>query len=137
MRHDQRSSPKPGRHDRECPVGVPRTDTRFLGGPYIERLRNNRNLAGALTGITAAVVGVIANLAVFFAASTLFARTVTIDNGPLALHLPDLASLRPVPLAIAALGALLLFAARWSVLRVLGVCAILGLFARLAGLPIT
>lgn len=109
----------------------------FLGAPYIERLRNNRSLAGALTGITAAVVGVIANLAVFFAVSTLFARTITIDNGPLALHLPDPGSLRPVPLGIAVIGALLLFAARWSVLRVLGVCAVLGLLAGLVGLPVT
>jgi chromate transporter len=38
--------------------------------PYIERLRNNRALAGALTGITAAVVGVIGNLAVCFAINT-------------------------------------------------------------------
>lgn len=107
----------------------------FLGSPYIER-RNNRALAGALTGITAAVVGVTANLAVYFAASTLFARTITIDDGPLALHLPDLATLRPVTLAIAVIGALLLFAARWTVLRVLGVCAVLGLVAGVAGLPI-
>jgi chromate transporter len=108
----------------------------FLGAPYIERLRNNRALAGALTGITAAVVGVIANLAIYFAVSTLFARTFTVDRGPLALHLPDLATLRPVPLAIAVLAAVLLFALRWSVLRVLGVCAALGLAAGLAGLSV-
>lgn len=108
----------------------------FLGAPYIERLRDNRALAGALTGITAAVVGVIANLAVYFAVSVLFARTVTVDDGPLALHLPDPTTLRPVPLVIAVVGVLLLFAARWSVLRVLGVCAVLGLVAGLLGLPV-
>ena len=52
----------------------------FLGAPYIERLRHNRALAGALTGITAAVVGVIANLAVYFAINTLFAATHTVDS---------------------------------------------------------
>jgi len=74
----------------------------FLGAPYIERLRNNRALAGALTGITAAVVGVIANLAVYFAINTLFAATRTLDAGLLAL-LPDPTTLRPVPLIIGVL----------------------------------
>ena len=109
----------------------------FLGAPYIERLRHNRALAGALTGITAAVVGVIANLAVYFAINTLFAATHTVDTGPLALQLPDPATLRPVPLAIGVLAAVLLFVARWSVLRVLGVAAVLGLVAGLVGLPVT
>lgn len=108
----------------------------FLGAPYMERLRHNRALAGALTGITAAVVGVIANLAVFFAVSILFARTVTVDTGPLALHLPIPDSIRLVPLAITVIGALLLFAARWSVLRVLGVCAFIGLAAGVVGLEV-
>jgi chromate transporter len=109
----------------------------FLGAPYIERLRNNRALAGAMTGITAAVVGVIANLGIYFAINTLFAATRTVDTGPLALQLPDPSSLRPVPLAIGVLAAVLLFAARWPVLRVLGVAALLGLAAGLAGLPVT
>jgi chromate transporter len=99
----------------------------FLGAPYIERLRDNRALAGALAGITAAVVGVIANLAVYFAITTLFARTTTVDAGPLALHLPVLDTLRPVPLVIAAVAGVLVFALRWPVLRVLGISAALGL----------
>jgi chromate transporter len=108
----------------------------FLGAPYVERLRDNRTLAGVLAGITAAVVGVIANLAVYFTVATLFARVVTVDRGPLALHVPDVTTLRPVPLLIAVLAAVLLFALRQPVLRVLGVCAVLGLAAGLAGLPI-
>jgi chromate transporter len=108
----------------------------FLGAPYIERLRHNTALAGALTGITAAVVGVIANLAFYFALNTLFARTHLLDAGPLAIHLPDLSTLRPVALAITVVAALLLFAVRWPVLRTLGVCALLGLVAGLVGLPV-
>jgi chromate transporter len=108
----------------------------FLGAPYVERLRDNRTLAGVLAGITAAVVGVIANLAVYFTVATLFARVVTVDRGPLALHVPDVTTLRPVPLVIALLAAVLLFALRQPVLRVLGVCAVLGLAAGLAGLPV-
>jgi chromate transporter len=109
----------------------------FLGAPYIERLRNNTALSSALTGITAAVVGVIANLALYFALTTLFTRTTQLTAGPLTIHLPDPATLRPVQLAIAAVAAPLIFAARWSILRVLGVCAVLGLAAGLIGLPIT
>jgi chromate transporter len=108
----------------------------LLGAPYMERLRGNRSLSSALTGITAAVVGVIANLGVYFAVHTLFSRTVDVDRGPLHLELPDPATLRPVPLALALLAAVLLFRLRWSVLRTLGVCALLGLVAGLAGLPI-
>ncbi len=105
----------------------------FLGAPYIERLRRNRALAGALAGITAAVVGVIANLGVYFAVNTLFA---TVDRGPLALLVPDPATVRPIPLAIAAIAAILIFVARWSMLRTLAVCGALGLAAGLAGFPV-
>jgi chromate transporter len=108
----------------------------LLGAPYMERLRGNRSLSAALTGITAAVVGVIANLGVYFAVHTLFSRTVDVDRGPLHLELPDPATLRPVSLAIAVMAAVLLFRLRWSVLRTLGVCALLGLVAGLAGLPV-
>jgi chromate transporter len=78
---------------------------------------------------------VIANLALYFAINTLFSRTTTIKAGPLAIHLPDPATLRPVHLGIAVIAALLIFAAKWSVLRTLGVCAVLGLVAGLLGLP--
>lgn len=108
----------------------------LLGAPYMERLRGNRSLSAALTGITAAVVGVIANLGVYFAIHTLFDGTVAVDDGPLALELPDLTALRLVPLVIAGIAAVLLFRLRWSVLRTLGVCALLGLAAGLAGLPL-
>ncbi len=105
----------------------------FLGAPYIEGLRRNRALAGALAGITAAVVGVMANLGVYFAVTTLFA---TADRGPLALLVPDPATVRPVPLALAVVAGILIFLVRWSVLRTLAVCGALGLAAGLAGLPV-
>ncbi|SDD51731.1 chromate transporter [Geodermatophilus telluris] len=106
----------------------------LLGAPYMERLRGNRSLSAALTGITAAVVGVIANLGLYFAVHTLFSETVT--AGPLALELPDPTTLRWVPLVIALAAAVLLFRVKWSVLRTLGLCAVLGLAAGLAGLPV-
>ena len=52
------------------------------------------------------------------------------------LELPDLSTLRPVAVAIAAVAAVLLFRVKWSVLRTLGVCAVLGLLAGLGGLPL-
>lgn len=107
----------------------------FLGAPCIERLRGNRKISAALTGITAAVVGVIANLALYFAEHALFTDVHEKDFGPLHLALPDLTTLRPVALAISVIAGLLVFKFRWSVLRTLGICAALGLGAALTGLP--
>ncbi|WP_433796499.1 chromate efflux transporter [Actinoplanes sp. CA-252034] len=107
----------------------------LLGAPYVERLRGNQSLSAALTGITAAVVGVIANLGLYFAVHTLFSRTTTITGGPLSMQAPELDSVRWTPVVIAVIAGVLIFAVKWSVLRVLGVCAVLGLAAGLAGLP--
>jgi chromate transporter len=109
----------------------------FLGAPSVERLRGNRALSAALTGITAAVVGVIANLAVFFALHTLFDATARVGWSLASLEVPVLGSLRPVAVAITLVAAVLLFRMRWSVLRTLGVCAALGLLAAAVGLPVT
>lgn len=109
----------------------------FLGAPYVERLRSNRHLSAALTGITAAVVGVIANLAVYFAVHTLFAAARAVAWGPIRLDLPEPGTIRWVPLVIAVIAMVLVFRLRWSVLRTLGACAVLGLTAGLVGLPIT
>jgi chromate transporter len=109
----------------------------LLGAPYVERLRGNVALSAALTGITAAVVGVIANLGLYFAVNTLFHRTHTVTAGPLHAALPDVTALRPVPVVIAAVAAALIFRWRWPVLRVLAVSAVIGLIAALTGLPLT
>jgi chromate transporter len=91
----------------------------FLGAPYIEALRGNAALASAMAAITAAVVGVIANLALWFAVHVLFAR-----HGPQGF--PDLASLRPVPALLAAGALTMLFVLRWNLARTLTVSAVLG-----------
>jgi chromate transporter len=98
----------------------------LLGAPYVERLRGNRALSTALTGITAAVVGVIANLAVYFALHTLFSDTNRITTGSLDFEIPVLHSIQWAALAITALGSALIFWRGWSVLRTLGVCALTG-----------
>lgn len=104
----------------------------LLGAPYVERLRGNRDLAAALAGITAAVVGVIASLAVFFALHTLFADTARLTGGPLDVEYPLLGSLEWPSLAITVLGCALVFWRGWSVLRTLGACALAGVVLGLA-----
>jgi len=99
----------------------------FVGAPYVERLRGNQTLAAALTGIMAAVVGVIANLAIYFAIHTLFREVSSFTWGPVDLQVPHLDSLKPLSLAVVAFAAILVFRAKWSVLRTLGACALVGL----------
>ncbi len=99
---------------------------------FVEALRENRTLASALGTITAAVVGVILSLSIWFALHMLFRDIETLRWGPMRLLVPALASLDPAALAIGVSGALSLFALRWSVPRTLGVGAVLGVAARLA-----
>jgi chromate transporter len=103
----------------------------FLGAPYVERLRNNRHLTAALTGITAAVVGVIANLAVFFTLHTLFDRSRVVGWGPVELDVPVLGSWDPVAFVLTGTALFMIFGLRWSTLRTLGACAVLGLASTL------
>lgn len=105
----------------------------FVGAPYVERLRGNHALSSALTGVTAAVVGVIANLALFFALHTLFDATSTLTLGPARIALPVLTTLDPIALGIAILAAVLLFRLKWSVLRTLGLCAAVGVASAAIG----
>ncbi len=85
----------------------------FMGAPYVERLRGNRALASALAAITAAVVGVIANLGVWFGVHYLFARTTRLDTGPFDADLPDWGSLDIAALALTLF--LGLIAWRWKI----------------------
>lgn len=65
----------------------------FAGAPYIDRIAAQPRLKGALSAITAAVVGVILNLSVWFGLNVLFQEVIRADYGPLTLWMPDLASL--------------------------------------------
>lgn len=99
----------------------------FLGAPYVERLRGNDALSAALTGVTAAVVGVIANLALYFAVHTLFAEAERAGRDHFGLLLPVWSSFQWQPAVLGLLGAVLIFGLRWPVLRTLGVCGVAGL----------
>jgi chromate transporter len=103
----------------------------FLGAPYVERLRHNRALAGALSAITAAVVGVILNLAVWFAVHFLFAATARVARGPLEFDAPVVASASVPALLLAAAAALAIFRFKVSPMLVLAACAAAGLALQL------
>jgi len=74
----------------------------FLGAPYVERLRDEHQLVSALTAITAAVVGVVLNLAIWFALHVLFTTVTEMHFGPLRLYVPAWPSLDAVVLLFAA-----------------------------------
>lgn len=98
----------------------------FLGAPYIERLRENKAISSALTAISAAVTGVILNLAVWFAIHVLFARVGTLIAGPVALAWPDWTSLEPAALVLAVVSALLLLRFKAGIFVTLAVCGAAG-----------
>jgi chromate transporter len=102
----------------------------FLGAPYVERLHDAPRLKGALAGVTAAVVGVIANLALWFGLRVLFAE---VRPGPLGIEWPVPASLDPLAAALAALAALCLFRLKLGVVKTLGAAALAGLVLRSVG----
>jgi chromate transporter len=106
----------------------------FVGAPYVERLRSHRALAGALAAITAAVVGVILNLAVWFALHTLFRELRPVAAGPLKVEVPVLASVDPYALALALAAVVAVFRFRAGMVPVLAACAAAGVALRLAGL---
>ena len=103
----------------------------FLGAPYVERLQDTPKLQSALAGVTAGVVGVIANLALWFALHVLFARTVPLRAGPLALDVPVLASLDVLALILAAVAALALFQFKRGVITTLAITSAVGLVLKL------
>ncbi|MCJ8052980.1 chromate efflux transporter [Shinella curvata] len=99
----------------------------FLGAPFIERLRGNAALSGALSAITAAVVGVILNLAVWFAVHTLFGEVTVFTAGPLRLEMPVPSTIILPSALLAVAAAVALFRLRMSVLPVLGLSALAGM----------
>ncbi|MGB3813195.1 MAG: chromate efflux transporter [Shinella sp.] len=104
----------------------------FLGAPFIEKLRGHAALSGAMSAITAAVVGVILNLAVWFAVHTLFAEVRLFAAGPLRIELPVAATLVLPAALLAAAAAFALFRLKASVLLTLGLAALAGILWTLA-----
>ena len=97
----------------------------FLAGPYLERLASQPRLAAGLQAITAAVVGVIANLTLWFTVHVLFTRVGT--AAPLALPLPELASFDPAAAGLTLLAAVLMLGWRVGFVSGMGILALCGL----------
>ncbi len=105
----------------------------FTGAPYIEWLNGQPKLKGALAGVTAAVVGVILNLAIWFALHVFFAQVSLKQIGVLKLWTPDLATLDWRVALLAAASAWLLLWRHWNVVLVLTIAAAGSLAFRLLG----
>jgi chromate transporter len=106
----------------------------FLGAPFIETMRGNKGLAGALSAITAAVVGVILNLSIWFALHTVFRETVPVRSFGLSFDMPVWSSIDVAALALAVAAATAIFRFKLWMLSVLaGACAT-GVILRLAGM---
>ncbi|WP_339818340.1 chromate efflux transporter [uncultured Paracoccus sp.] len=106
----------------------------FLGAPFIERLRDNHTLTAALTAVTAAVVGVILNLALWFGLHVLFDRLRPVAAMGLDLDLPVWRTLDPAALVLILAAMIAVFRLRAGTVPVLAGCALAGLALHLAGI---
>ena len=106
----------------------------FLGAPFVEQLRDNRLLDGALSAITAAVVGVILNLAVWFALHTVFHDVRPIRSYGLSFDMPVLASVDPWALALSVGAIIAIFRFKAGMITTLVACCGIGIVLYLAGL---
>ena len=99
----------------------------LLGAPNVERLRHNPRAAGALAAVTAAVVGVIADLAVWFGLTVLFGDLPQRSWGPITVDVPQWSQLDWWAVVLTALSLVLVFRLRVSMMRVLAIASVSGL----------
>src|SRR4051794_41651277 len=104
-----------------------------LGAPFIERLRDNKPLNGALAAITAAVVGVILNLAIWFALHTWFHEVRHLRGFGLSFDMPVLSSIDPWALALSAAAMVAIFRFKTGMIQTLLACSLAGIVFYLAG----
>src|SRR5205809_4881151 len=106
----------------------------FLGAPFIEKLRGNTALNAALSAITAAVVGVILNLAIWFAIHTVFLKTTPVRSFGLSFDLPVLSSLDWAALVLAVAAAVAIFRFKVGMILTLAACCGAGIVLFLFGM---
>jgi chromate transporter len=106
----------------------------FLGAPFVEVLRENKALNGALSAITAAVVGVVLNLAIWFALHTIFRDVTPIRTYGLAFDMPVLASVDPWALALSVAAIIAIFRFKTGMIPTLAACCCIGIILYLVGL---
>jgi chromate transporter len=105
----------------------------FLGAPFIERVRGNKALAGALSAITAAVVGVILNLAVWFAIHTIFAEVHSVRWGVFGFDAPVPGSVRIWALVLSVAAIVAMFRFSVGMVATLLACSAAGVALYVAG----
>jgi chromate transporter len=105
----------------------------FLGAPYIEVLRGNRALSGALSAITAAVVGVILNLAIWFGIHTIFGEVRPFAWGPFSFDAPVWGSVNPWALLLSAAAIVAMFRFKTGMLQTLAATSAAGVALYMAG----
>jgi chromate transporter len=105
----------------------------FLGAPFIEQLRGNKALAGALSAITAAVVGVILNLAIWFAIHSVFRETKPFKGLGFSVDAPVLSSLDPWALALSLAAVVAIFRFKAGMIPTLLACSAIGVMLYLGG----
>ena len=106
----------------------------FLGAPFVEQLRDNKLLDGALSAITAAVVGVILNLAVWFALHTVFRQVTPIHSYGLSFDMPVLASVDAWALILCVAAIVAIFRFKAGMIPTLAACCAVGTVLYLVGL---
>jgi chromate transporter len=99
----------------------------FLGAPFIERLRENKALSGALAAVTASVVGVILNLAIWFGLHVIFAQVQVFTGLGMAMDVPVWRTLDPAAAVLVAAALLAVFWFRLGVFTVLAGSALAGI----------
>jgi chromate transporter len=104
-----------------------------LGAPFIEKLRDHRPLNGALAGITAAVVGVILNLAIWFALHTIFRQTFPVRGFGVAFDAPVLASVNLWALLLSLAAIVAIFRFKAGMIQTLAACSAAGVVLHLSG----
>ena len=105
----------------------------FLGAPFVEALRGNRALNAALSAITAAVVGVILNLAVWFALHAWFSELRPLRAYGLSLDVPVVASVQPWAVALSLLAMVAIFRFKVGMLQTLMACSLAGVILYFVG----
>lgn len=105
----------------------------FLGAPFIEHLRNVAALNAALSAITAAVVGVVLNLALWFAIHTIFSATIEVRAWPFAFDAPVFSSVNIAALGLSIAAAIAIFKLKWGMIPTLAAACAVGIGLHLLG----
>ena len=105
----------------------------FSWSTFVEALRGNKALNGALSAITAAIVGVVLNLAVWFAIHSVFRATIPVRQFPLSFDAPNMASVDPWALALSIAAAIAIFRFKVGMIQTLAACCAAGIALHLTG----